>query len=190
MKGLRFFTQTMNRLPEKLLAIGHIARPHGFRGEMQLHLLDTTAKLPVRKTKWLFLDLPGGPVPFLVERMTSAPGNAIIKLEDIDSEQAAKKLNGISCSIIDIRSEEDMQSDDNGVIGYVVTDKHSGELGPVKEVLEMPGQRILSVDHKGKEVLIPFKRPILVKTDHVAKSILVNMPEGLLDIYLNGGSQD
>jgi 16S rRNA processing protein RimM len=80
--------------------------------------------------------------------------------------------------------------ENTGVTGYLVSDKKSGELGPVREILEMPGQRILAVEHREKEVLIPFKRPILVKTDHTAKTILVNLPEGLLDIYLNGGSQE
>ncbi len=180
----------MNRLPDKLHNIGFLARPHGFKGELQLHLNDGGMKLSSRKTKWLFLELPGGLVPFLVERLSASPGMAIVKLEDINDEIAAKKLNGIGVSIEDQRTEEDMESEDTGVIGYVVSDKKHGELGPVRELLEMPGQRILAIDHREKEVLIPFKRPILVKTDHAAKTILVNLPEGLLDIYLSGGSED
>jgi 16S rRNA processing protein RimM len=54
----------------------------------------------------------------------------------------------------------------------------------VLEVIEQPLQILLRIEIDGKEVLIPINESTLVKVDHKGEKIYVDLPEGLLDIYL------
>ena len=55
-------------------------------------------------------------------------------------------------------------------------------IGEVSEVVKLPGQDLLSVDKNGHQVLIPMVKQIIISIDVAAKKIVVNPPEGLLDV--------
>lgn len=57
-------------------------------------------------------------------------------------------------------------------------------LGPILEVIEQPHQVLCRLDINGKEVLIPLNEETLQKIDHKKKEIHVQLPEGLLEVYL------
>jgi len=50
------------------------------------------------------------------------------------------------------------------------------------EYIEKPGQDLLRVDYMGKEVYIPVDPSIIKKTDRKKKLVIVDLPEGLLDL--------
>ena len=59
----------------------------------------------------------------------------------------------------------------------------NGELiGEVDEVVKLPGQDLLSVTQLGKQVLIPMVKQFIVSIDIDSKTIVINPPEGLLDV--------
>lgn len=61
----------------------------------------------------------------------------------------------------------------------------NGELvGDVTEIVALPGQDLLAVDHLGREVLIPMVKAIITNIDIANKKIEINPPEGLLDVAL------
>jgi 16S rRNA processing protein RimM len=55
-------------------------------------------------------------------------------------------------------------------------------VGQVSEIVKLPGQDLLSVDKNGSQVLIPMVKQIIISIDVLAKKIVVNPPEGLLDV--------
>jgi len=55
-------------------------------------------------------------------------------------------------------------------------------VGQVSEIVKLPGQDLLSVDKNGSQVLIPMVKQIIISIDVAAKKIVVNPPEGLLDV--------
>ncbi len=59
----------------------------------------------------------------------------------------------------------------------------NGELiGEVDEIVKLPGQDLLSVTKSGKQVLIPMVKQFIVSIDIDSKTIVINPPEGLLDV--------
>ena len=69
------------------------------------------------------------------------------------------------------------------LLGYtIINDKES--LGEILELIEQPHQMLCRLEVKGKEVLIPLHEETLKKVDHKNKEIFVELPDGLLDIYL------
>ena len=52
--------------------------------------------------------------------------------------------------------------------------------------MELPQQSVLEIKHSsGKEILIPITDEVVKKVDRTAKTIEINAPEGLIDIYLD-----
>ena len=54
----------------------------------------------------------------------------------------------------------------------------------ILELIEKPHQLLCRLDRKGKEVLIPLNEETLQKVNHKKKEVLVELPDGLLEIYL------
>ena len=59
-----------------------------------------------------------------------------------------------------------------------------GEIGLIENVYEMPAHALAQVMVDSKEVLIPLMEESIVKVDKRKKEVTVNIPEGLMDIYL------
>jgi 16S rRNA processing protein RimM len=70
------------------------------------------------------------------------------------------------------------------IIGYRLVDAALGALGEVTDVYELPQQAVIAMNYQGKEVLVPISDEIVLKANHTRKELEVNLPEGLLDIYL------
>ena len=70
------------------------------------------------------------------------------------------------------------------LIGYKVLDQQKGDLGILVEVLEQKGNPLFVVDHNGSEILLPVFEGLLISIDAPKKEMLINAPEGLVDLYL------
>lgn len=67
-------------------------------------------------------------------------------------------------------------------LGYEIVEE--GEvLGKVLEVIEQPHQLLCRIEYKGKEAFIPLHEQTLLKIDKKKSQVIVQLPEGLLDIY-------
>jgi 16S rRNA processing protein RimM len=74
---------------------------------------------------------------------------------------------------------EDEEVDD--LIGYKVVIE-GNEIGVITDIEIMPMQELFVVDMGGREVLIPFVDDFIEDIDDEAKTITLNLPEGLLDL--------
>ena len=82
-----------------------------------------------------------------------------------------------------VKGEEEFTLFD--LVGFTAIDEYEGELGEVIDVQEYPQQIIATVNFKGAEVLFPLNEEIIVGIDVVKEILNVDLPEGLLDIYLD-----
>ena len=55
----------------------------------------------------------------------------------------------------------------------------------MQTVYAMQAQDLLVMSYQNKEVLIPVDPEIVLGADKEAQTLQVNLPEGLLDVYLN-----
>ena len=56
-------------------------------------------------------------------------------------------------------------------------------LGKIVEVIEQPHQVLCRIDYNGKEAFIPLHEETILKIDNKKQQVIVQLPEGLLDIY-------
>ena len=80
---------------------------------------------------------------------------------------------------------EDEQFYFHEIIGFIVQDENLGEIGPVLTIYDAGPQDLLAIEHKGREILLPINDETVKKVDRNKKQIFVNIPDGLLDIYLS-----
>ena len=64
----------------------------------------------------------------------------------------------------------------------VVLDATKNVKRALLEVEETPAQLLITVDYSGREVLIPLVDDFIVELNKRKKTLLLNLPEGLLDL--------
>jgi 16S rRNA processing protein RimM len=115
----------------------------------------------------------------------------VFKFEGIDSMSDAEAWHGAGILV----AAEDVAKPEEGAYSYaelvgsrvmklVANEPGSGELiGIVEGIEEFGGPPLLRVRASdGREILIPFARAICKQIDPAAKTIGVELPEGLLDL--------
>jgi 16S rRNA processing protein RimM len=67
--------------------------------------------------------------------------------------------------------------------GYRILTPQNVILGSVTQLIENPGQLLLSVKtEEGRVILVPFHEDLIVKYDRKKKLIIMDLPEGLQEI--------
>ena len=165
--------------------IGKIVSAYGLKGDLiVLHHLGK--KIAVSKIKVIFLEQKKDELlPYFIENIRKKGDDELhLKLEGIDSKEAATKFIRREVWL----NEEEIQTHTNknnpiGWVGYRILDQGT-DLGPILEVIEQPHQILCRIEIDAKEVLIPLNEQTLNKVDHKNKTVLLTLPDGLLDVYL------
>jgi 16S rRNA processing protein RimM len=171
---------------EEAFYIGYFTKTKGLKGEVQLYFeFDNYEALDLEV---LFADMNGKMVPFFVQSHKLYPNSTGLfyfdDLDHIDKAQAlVKRKVYMPLSKMPERGEDDFTYND--LKGFTVSDETYGELGEILEVNEYPQQFVATVLYKEKEILFPLNEDMIVEIDEDEKTLLVNLPEGLLDLYLN-----
>ncbi len=173
-------------IKEEAFYIGYITKTKGLKGEVQLYFeFDAYEDLDLDV---VFANMNGKMVPFFVESHKLYPNSTgLFYFEDIDhidkAQALLKKKMYLPLTKMPERGEDDFTYKD--LKGFMVTDETHGELGEIMEVNEYPQQFVATVLYKEKEILFPLNEDIIVEIDEDEKTLSVDLPEGLLDLYLN-----
>jgi 16S rRNA processing protein RimM len=165
--------------------IGKIVAVHGLKGEVVFkHELGKKTSLKGLTT--LFTEeRKNSFLPWFIESTTIKSEEEIyLKFESIDTREAAGKLTQKEIWLPETDFKKfAAKSAPASLLGYtIINEKES--LGEILEVIEQPHQLLCRLLIKEKEVLIPLHEEFLQRIDHKKKQVSVQLPEGLLDIYL------
>jgi len=171
---------------EDCFRIGSVLKTKGLKGEMQLYV-DFEGLADINITS-IFIDMSGKLIPYFVESIKYLQKNAAyLYLEDIDTIEKAsalvKKDIYLPKKLKPKKGKAEFTLKD--LKGFIAIDEYEGELGEILEVIEYPQQLIASIKYKGKEVLFPLNVDIIKGIDVETGQLYVDLPEGLLDIYLD-----
>lgn len=171
---------------DKCFQLGYVSKVHGLRGEVML-VLDVDYPEDYENLGHLFLEQKSRLVPFFLEHVVLQPGNkALAKFEDLNSIDQVESLVGAEI-YLPLTALPKLKADQyfyHDLIGYEVFDGTEGLIGNIQMVYDLSTQNLLGVVHREKEVLIPIQDGIIQKVDKAAKKVYCQLPEGLLDIYL------
>lgn len=166
--------------------IGKLIAAHGLKGELVLrHVLGKKTSLKglqaifIEENKNSFLPW------FIQSTRIKNEEEVYLKLEGVDARETAVKLSQKNVWLPDADFKKMVaKSAPVNFLGYIVINEKRS-LGQILEVIEQPHQVLCRLDINGKEVLIPLNEATLQKIDHKKKEIYVQLPEGLLEVYLN-----
>lgn len=164
--------------------VGKIVGTHGISGQVVLqHSLGAGADW--KQIKIIFLEEQRDTfIPwFLTQTVVKNPQEVFLMFEDIQSKEEATPLLKKEVWL----SKEDFDSlvaKDTPIawLGYTIYDRKI-RIGDIEEVIEQRHQILCKVTWENKELLIPIHEDFLKKIDHKNRKIIVELPDGLLEIY-------
>jgi 16S rRNA processing protein RimM len=165
--------------------LGYISKTVGNKGDV-MFTLDTDEPDAYAELPMIFIDIKGRFIPYQIEKIIIRGEKAQVHLKDIDNVQLASSLSGTSLHLpIDYLPKLKGNSFYyHEIIGFEVEDKIFGKIGLIKDVLDHSSQAIFQIMHDEKEVLIPIADDFVKKVDRKKKLIKVEVPEGLIELYL------
>jgi len=166
--------------------IGSILKTRGLKGEMQMYVdFDGLESI---KFNSIFLDMAGKLVPYFVSSLKYLQKNtAWLILEDVDTIEKASALVKRSVYLPNKLKPKQKKQEFTltDLKGFTATDENEGELGIIADIHQYPKQLIAVVTYKNREVLFPLNEQIIKRVDIPNQIVTVDLPEGLLNIYLD-----
>ena len=168
-----------------MIRIGKIVATHGLNGSLILtHVVGNSQWL--KKGQVITLEMQKGSyIPYFVSQFKANNDKEyIINVEDIDKIESAKKLVTKQVYVDEAILVDYAKKSPLLWIGFNIIDKHQGEIGEVVDVSQTGYQWLAKVIYHGAEVLIPLIDQMIEKVDVKNKTIEMELPEGLLEVYL------
>lgn len=170
---------------EELICVARAVRTRGLKGEIVADLLTDFPERFDGVEKLIAL-APNGQRQ-IVELETSwlQNGRIILKLAGCDTVEAASEFTGYKFCVkeserVPLAPDEYYDFELEGCAVRVLT---GANLGTVRSVLKTGGPEILVIAAlNGAEVLVPLAESIVVEIDTAHKEIVIDPPEGLLDL--------
>ena len=166
--------------------LGKIVRKYSYKGEV-LAKLDTDEPELYTTMESVFVDYSPNLIPFFIERAQLHKSTLLrIKFEDVISEADADDLIGAAL-YLPLDMLPPLEGDKfyfHEVIGFKAIDHTFGSIGTITGINDTTAQSLFEIDHQGKEVLIPMNDDFIKKVDRENRSILLDVPTGLIDLYI------
>lgn len=166
--------------------LGKIAKKFSFKGEV-LAYLDTDEPELYENLESVFVESNGHLIPFFIEDSYLHKNDFLrIKFEDVDSEEEADRILGNELYLpLEMLPElEGSQFYFHEVIGFEVEDLQRGPIGTLKAINDSAAQALFIIDNNGIEILVPMIDEFIHEIDRKNKKLILNTPEGLIDLYL------
>ncbi len=166
--------------------LGKIVTKYSFKGELVIKL-DTDEPELYANMDAIFVEMGSNLVPFFMERSLLQKGNQLrVKFEDVDSETDANALLKLDVYLpFDLLPKlEGNKFYYHEVIGFILKDTNHGDVGTIVGINDTTAQPLFEVERGDIELLIPMIDDFIKKVDRKNKTILVETPEGLIEMYL------
>lgn len=162
--------------------IGYVLKPHGLKGEVTMSIDPEAPDFETLES--LFLEKNNRLIPHFIEAISVRGAKAFVKFEDVDSPEGANEISKCAAYLPKASRVKSGRGEfyDDEIIGFEVNDSEAGILGKITQITAAGPNKLLSVDHHGKEVLIPLNSPFITAINKSKKKISVTLPEGFLDI--------
>lgn len=168
---------------DEVISIGRFTRPHGVKGEMAMTFVNDV--FDRTDCPYLVCAMDGILVPFFIEEYRfKSETTALIKFERIDTVEQAHIFTNkeVFFPISYIPDDEEPEYTWGTFVGYDAFDVSLGRLGTVVDVDDTTVNVLFIVERPdGREVFIPAQEVFIRDLDHKRKTIMFDLPEGLID---------
>ena len=173
-------------LKEDCFYLGKIAKKFSFKGEVLIYL-DTDEPELYEDMESVFVDFNKNLIPFFIVNSNLHKNDFLrVKFEDVEDEAAADEIIGreVYLPISMLPKLEGNKFYFHEVIGFDIEDKRLGIFGKIVSINDSSAQPLFEVVNGTVEILIPMIDQFLVKIDRENKKVIMDLPEGLVEMYL------
>jgi 16S rRNA processing protein RimM len=173
---------------DAMALVGTVARPHGLRGDVVVNPETDFVDERFRPGEALSTWRDGRIEEITVEAVRLQQGRPVLHLRGVDSIDAAEALAGTELRVpldrlMPLAAGQYYRHD---LLDCRVETVSGAVVGSVHHVETDAGNDRLVVRGARGEILIPMAAPICVRIDPAARLIVIDPPEGLLDLNERG----
>lgn len=167
----------------EVFKIGKFIKPHGIKGEMNFSFENDVFDRV--DCPYLICRIDNILVPFFIEEYRfKGKETALIKFEDIDNEEKARRMSGLEVyfprKYYEEESNDDIEYSWNFFIGFSVIDKIAGKLGIIEDIDDKTINTLFLVKDGENELIIPATEDFIEKVDAKKKVLYLDLPKGLI----------
>ncbi len=171
--------------------VATIGKTHGLEGALNLQLSDQFPN-SADNLDFLFILREGHLVPYPLQSLEFKTNDlALAELGFIDNKDQARELLGeaVFLPINQLNTQEQSLSLAS-LVGFSLFTEQNIPLGNIDDLIEIPNNPLFQIEYQGKEILIPANESLFLEIDEETKVLRMQLPAGLLDLYLNDENQD
>jgi 16S rRNA processing protein RimM len=166
------------------IPVGKVAKPHGTGGETAIRLFPETESYDMQPS-FIFIEIDNGLVPFRVSGFRYKTDDIIlIKSPFLSSENKIRAL--MDCTVY-LSPEEIIKAPAgmtnlNAFTGYQAVERKKGLIGKITGIRDITGNPLFIINTPDDEILIPIAEEFIVHINREAKTIELELPDGLLNL--------
>lgn len=164
--------------------IGKIADAHGIKGEISIFVFSGDVSW-LKELHELFISRKGELEKHKILKKRAHKNGFVCLLENFEDRNKAEEYKGRevwidSCLLVSKPGETLFLIE---ILGFEVVDSVQGQIGQISAFSSNGPQDLLVIKKENqKEIEIPFVKEFVQEMDFENKKILMNLPEGLLEI--------
>jgi 16S rRNA processing protein RimM len=170
---------------DSLVRVAKATRARGLKGEIVADLLTDFPERFEDVSELIAVGPKGDRLTVELEDFWLQNDRIVLKFADCDSVAAAEKFRDYEFCVAQSQIAELDEDEyyDFDLEGCSVQEVSGRKIGEVKSVLKTGATPILVIAaDNGAEIMVPLARSIITEIDVRAKVILIDPPEGLLDL--------
>jgi 16S rRNA processing protein RimM len=170
--------------PTDTVVVGRIGRPHGVRGEVTVEVRTDDPDLRFAPGAVLRTE-PAGRGPLTIAGRRWHREVLLLSIDGVESREAAEELRDteLHVPVAELPALEDPDDYyDHQLVGLAARLPDGTDLGTVAAVRHEGADLLVVRRVGGGELLVPFVTAIVPTVDLAGGSLVVDPPEGLLDL--------
>jgi 16S rRNA processing protein RimM len=192
--------------PDALLKLGVVGRAHGLRGGCHVHAFNPGSPIwrPGLEVSCVPQDgASGSGRPERRLKVTEArrtpDAQVLVTFEGVATREAVESLRGLALAVppASLPAPGPDEVYHHEVVGWQALDLAGVTIGTVTGVLSLPGQDLLAIARPtagpsgpAREALVPFVGAIVREIRRDARALVLDPPEGLLDLDADATPDD
>lgn len=177
----------MARESPRFVAVGHLSKAHGTKGELFVRpLTDHPDRVYAAGTVLMLGDHEPDPdlPPLRVESVRPFRDGVLVTFGGVEDRDRAQLLRGrylfLEADRLAPLAPDELFYHD--LLGMSVLTVSGVEVGVVTEVYDVQPTHLLEVRREGREHLVPLRSGLVVELDVEGRRLVIDPPEGLLDL--------
>ena len=174
----------MSDASDDLIVVGRIGPARGVRGDVFVAPFTDVPEERFAPGTVLRTD-PAAAGPVTVDSSSTAGGKLVVHFRGVDGRPEAEALRGVQL-VVAAQDRPPLPDPDEfydtDLVGLTARTLDGTELGVVSDVVHVAGAVYLVLSVDGRDRLVPFVAAIVPEVDVPGGRVLIDPPEGLLDL--------